>query len=102
MTEATPRQAIESLSLEGRTLPPPEAFEQDALVRDQSLYDRANEDWKGFWAEQARALDWFDEWDPLLEGDLPFARWFGGGRLNVSHNCLDRHVAAGRGEKVAF
>ena len=101
MAEA-PRQTIESFSLEGRTLPPPAGFRQDALVRDQALYDEANEDWKGFWARQALALDWFDEWDTLLEWDLPFARWFGGGRLNVSYNCLDRHVAAGRGDNVAF
>ncbi len=56
----------------------------------------------GFWAEQAGALDWFRAWDTVLEWDLPFARWFDGGTLNVSYNCLDRHVAAGRGDKVAF
>jgi len=97
-----PRQAIESFSLEGRTLPPPADFKKHAIVRDQSMYDEANEDWKGFWAKQALALDWFEEWDTLLEWDLPFARWFGGGLLNVSYNCIDRHVAAGRGDKVAF
>ena len=52
----------------------------------------------GFWAEQAGALDWFRPWDTVLEWDLPFARWFVGGTLNVSYNCLDRHVAAGRGD----
>ncbi len=97
-----PRQAIESFSLEGRTLLPPDDFKKDALVRDQSMYDQASEDWTGFWATQALALDWFEEWDTLLEWDLPFARWFGGGQLNVSYNCLDRHVAAGKGDKVAF
>jgi len=101
MAEA-PRQAIESFSLEGRTLPPPEDFRKDALVSDQSLHDEADQDWEGFWARQALALDWFEEWDTLLEWDLPFARWFGGGQLNVSYNCLDRHVAAGLGDKVAF
>ena len=102
MAEAASRQAIESFALEGGTLPPPVAFRKHALVSDQSLYDEANEDWTGFWAKQALALDWFKEWDTLLEWDLPFARWFGGGVLNVSYNCLDRHVAAGRGDKVAF
>ena len=55
-----------------------------------------------FWAQQAGALDWFRPWDTVLSWDLPFARWFDGGTLNVSYNCLDRHVAAGRGDKVAF
>ena len=102
MREAAARQAIESFAPEGESIPPPEGFRRNALVRDQSLYDEANEDWTGFWARQALALDWSKEWDTLLEWDLPFARWFGGGVLNVSHNCLDRHVAAGRGDRVAF
>ena len=102
MAESSPRQAIESFALEDRLLPPPEAFRKNALVRDQSPYDEADEDWIGFWARQALALDWYEEWDTVLDWKLPFARWFGGGRLNVSYNCLDRHVAAGRGDKVAF
>jgi acetyl-CoA synthetase len=64
--------------------------------------ERAAADAPGFWARQAGALDWFTAWDTVLEWDLPFARWFDGGTLNVSYNCLDRHVAAGRGDKVAF
>ncbi len=59
-------------------------------------------DVEGFWADQARALDWFDEWHTVLEWDLPFAKWFVGGTLNVSYNCLDRHVAAGLGDRVAI
>ena len=55
-----------------------------------------------FWARQAGALDWFRPWDTVPQWDLPFARWFVGGTLNVSYNCLDRHVAAGRGDQVAF
>ena len=102
MAEGAPRQAIESFALEDRLFPPPEEFRKNALVRDQSLYDEATEDWTGFWARQALALDWYEEWDTLLDWKLPFARWFGGGRLNVSYNCLDRHVGAGRGDKVAF
>ena len=72
------------------------------MVADPGVYERAEADWQGFWAEQAGALDWFRPWDTVLEWDLPFARWFDGGTLNVSYNCLDRHVAAGRGDKVAF
>ncbi len=102
MAEATGRPAIESFASEDRLLPPPPDFRRQALVVDQSLYDQANEDWQGFWARQALALDWFEEWDTILEWDLPFARWFGGGVLNASYNCLDRHVAAGRGDRVAY
>jgi acetyl-CoA synthetase len=93
--------AIEAYYLENRTFPPPEDFAARALVHDQSLYEAA-QDWESFWAEQARALDWFQPWDTVLEWQLPFAKWFVGGQLNVSYNCLDRHVAAGRGGRVAF
>jgi acetyl-CoA synthetase len=95
--------AIEAYYLEERTFPPSEDFKKNALVTSQSIYDEANEDWQGFWARQAlELLDWYDEWETILEWDLPFARWFVGGTLNVSYNCLDRHVAAGRGDKVAY
>ena len=62
----------------------------------------AEADPEGFWAEQARALTWFEPWEQVLDWQLPFARWFIGGRLNVAFNCLDRHVEAGVGDKVAF
>jgi acetyl-CoA synthetase len=94
--------AIEALFLEDRRIPPPDDFKKDALVTDTSLYDDAKQDWQGFWARQALALDWYDEWDTILEWNLPFAKWFIGGTLNVSYNCLDRHVANGLGERVAF
>src|SRR2546421_12046731 len=93
---------IEAYLLEERTFPPPEAFKKDALVTGTSMYEEADRDWQGFWAKQALALDWFDEWKTILEWDLPFARWVEGGTLNVSYNCLDRHVEAGRGEKGAY
>jgi acetyl-CoA synthetase len=97
------RAAIEDYYSEDRTFPPPPDFVENALVSDRSLYDAADADWQGFWADQARELvDWFDEWDTVLEWNLPFARWFVGGTLNVSYNCLDRHVAAGRGDRVAY
>ncbi|MDQ1375095.1 MAG: acetyl-CoA synthetase, partial [Actinomycetota bacterium] len=95
--------AIEDYYLEERTFPPPPEFVENALVSDRSLYDTADADWEAFWAGQARELlDWFDDFDTTLEWKLPFARWFDGGTLNVSYNCLDRHVAAGRGDRVAF
>ena len=72
------------------------------MIADPAAYERADSDWTGFWAEQAGSLDWFSAWHTVLQWDLPFARWFDGGTLNVSYNCLDRHVAAGRGDTVAF
>src|SRR5436853_950260 len=94
---------IEAYLLEERTFPPPDSFVQQALVNDRKLFDEADADWQAFWAKQARELvTWFDEPKTTLEWDLPFARWFEGGTLNVSYNCLDRHVEAGRGDKVAY
>ncbi len=94
---------IEDYLSEVRTFPPSAEFKKNALITDVSIYDEAETDWQGFWARQAEELiDWFEPWDTLLEWDLPFARWFVGGRLNASYNCLDRHVLAGRGERVAF
>ncbi|MCU1388385.1 MAG: acsA, partial [Ilumatobacteraceae bacterium] len=95
--------AIDALGWEKRTFAPSEAFKRDALVVDTHLYDDANEDYHGFWARQsADLLDWSQEWSTICEWELPFAKWFVGGQLNVSYNCLDRHVIAGRGDKVAF
>jgi acetyl-CoA synthetase len=93
---------IEDYFSEDRVFPPSKEFTSQAVVSDPGIYQRAEADWQGFWAEQAGALDWFRPWDTVLEWDLPFARWFDGGTLNVSTNCLDRHVDAGRGDKVAF
>ncbi|HLG00475.1 MAG TPA: AMP-binding protein, partial [Acidimicrobiia bacterium] len=95
--------AIEALLAEGRTFPPPDGFKRDALATDTGLYDWADQDYQGFWAQQAATLlDWYEEWHTILEWDLPFAKWFVGGKLNVSYNCLDRHVAAGHGDQVAY
>ena len=98
-----PTRAIDDLLLENRTFPPPEGFKEASLVAGTFLYDEAAADYQGFWARQAAALvDWSEEWHTICEWDLPYAKWFIGGRLNVAENCLDRHVAAGRGDKVAF
>ncbi|MCD6726607.1 MAG: acetate--CoA ligase [Solirubrobacteraceae bacterium] len=81
----------------------PEEFRERALISDLSEHERAAHDPVGWWEEQASALDWFEPWQHALEDeDAPFYRWFTGGKLNVSHNCLDRHVQAGLGERVAF
>ena len=102
--EQTPTgAAIEDYFVEDRTFPPPEDFKKNSLVAGTFLYDEASEDYQGFWAKQAaELLDWFEDWDTICDWQLPFAKWFVGGKLNVSYNCLDRHVAAGRGDRVAY
>ena len=103
MPEETSHEAtIEDYFTEERVFPPPDAFRERAVVGDPAVYDEAARSGPDFWAQQAGALDWFRPWDTVLSWDLPFARWFDGGTLNVSYNCLDRHVAAGRGDKVAY
>jgi acetyl-CoA synthetase len=94
---------IDALSAENRKFPPPEEFKANALVTGTFLYDQAAEDDEAFWARQASELiDWATPWDTILEWDLPDAKWFVGGQLNVAYNCLDRHVLGGKGDKVAI
>ena len=96
-------EAIESLAAEGRTFAPSDEFKAAARITDAEIYDEANVDLEAFWARQATELiDWFEPWDTVCDWDLPFAMWFVGGKLNASYNCLDRHVANGHGEKVAY
>jgi acetyl-CoA synthetase len=97
-------QAIEALFAEKRTFTPPDGFRRNAIWSDPSVYDRAAKDPEGFWAEQAERLDWFEKWHTVLQWDdeRKTARWFDGGTLNVSYNCLDRHVAAGHGAQTAY
>jgi acetyl-CoA synthetase len=91
-------QRLEQL-LDVESFDPPEAFAADALIKRYEQPD----DPVAYWAEQAKALDWFEPWETVLdESDPPFYKWFSGGKLNVSHNCLDRHVEAGNGDRVAF
>src|ERR1041384_3763341 len=101
--DPTDRATIEAYYLEERKFPPSEDFKKQALVTDLSMYDEADRDYEGFWARQAAdLLDWDSDWDTILDWQLPFAKWFVGGTLNAAANCLDRHVAAGKGDKVAF
>ncbi|MGH9184429.1 MAG: AMP-binding protein, partial [Acidimicrobiales bacterium] len=95
--------AIEDFFVEDRTFPPPDDFKERSLVTTPFLYDQANEDFQGFWAKQAaELLTWFEDWHTILDWNLPFAKWFVGGKLNVAYNCLDRHVEAGAGDKIAY
>ena len=92
---------ISVLLSEERRFPPPADFAARASATP-ALYEAAARDRLAFWAEQARALDWITPWQSVLEWAPPHARWFGGGRLNVAANCLDRHLAGARRNKAAI
>ncbi len=96
---------IESVLKEERIFPPPAAFEAaahvDAAERER-LCAWAENDPDGFWAETARALDWAKPWDQVLDWRYPWAKWFVGGKINLAHNCLDRHLAGPRRNKAAL
>jgi len=82
---------------------PSEEFRRQALWSDPAVYAEADRDPEAWWAKQAEDLHWFEKWDAVLDdSDKPFYKWFVGGKLNASYNCLDRHVQAGRGDRVAF
>jgi acetyl-CoA synthetase len=96
------RPEIEALLAERRVFPPDPAFSAQANVT-QDVYDEAERDFEAFWARLARErLDWVEDFSTTLEWDLPFAKWFVGGKLNVAYNCVDRHVERGLGDKVAY
>jgi acetyl-CoA synthetase len=96
-------QELEAL-LQVEKFPPPGDFREQALIKDWSVHEEAERDLEGFWARQAdELLDWDEKPEQgLNDSDAPFYKWFEDGKLNVSYNCLDRHVEAGRGDKVAF
>src|SRR5947209_8262037 len=99
MTIQTGSHAIETMQLEERRYPPPPQFAQQANAK-ADIYNKPLED---FWKDEAlKRVTWFKPFDKVLEWKLPYAKWFLGGKLNVCYNCVDRHVEAGRGEKVAF
>lgn len=100
MTDVLP--ALDNLANEERRFPPSEAFTAQANV-DASIYAEADADRVAFWGERAKRLDWAEPFEQVLDwSDAPFAKWFVGGKLNVAVNCLDRHVAAGLGDRVAY
>src|SRR5688572_13709727 len=102
MAEATLEAQLEEL-LDQETFSPPSEFASHAVISDSGIHEKAEQDPEGFWAEQAEALDWAEKWDQVLDwSNPPFAKWFVGGKLNVSYNCVDRHVEAGNGDRVAF
>ena len=94
--------SIDALLQEERTFPPSGDFVGKANMADPDIYEKARQDPEAFWAGLAEELDWFQKWDRVLEWDPPFAKWFVGGKLNVSYNCIDRHLTAGRRNKAAI
>ena len=100
MTDA--EQNISDLMTENRVFQPPVGFTENAIVKDRSVYDRAEADFQGFWAEQAELLTWSRKWDTVMDWTPPTVKWFVGGKLNASVSCLDRHVETGGGDKVAY
>jgi len=101
MTDSSPK-TIDTLLNEHRTFVPPSDFVASANVSDASIYDLADADYESWWASWAEKLQWDQKWDQVLDWQLPYAKWFVGGKLNASVQCLDRHVDAGNGERVAF
>ena len=95
-------ERIETLLDEQRRFPPPAGFQAQAHVQRPDVYERARRDPEGYWAEWAKQLEWSRPWDRVLEWKPPHAKWFLGGKLNASVNCLDRHVKAGRSDRVAL
>ena len=93
--------ALDALLRETRRFDPPVEFAEQANA-SADLYEHASKDPLAFWAEEAERLEWATPWEQVLEWELPYARWFVGGRLNACVNCVDRHVEAGRGSKVAY
>jgi len=96
-------QELERLLEAGGVFPPSEQFKQSALISDPAVYKQADADPVGFWEQQAHALAWSKPWDKALDdSNPPFYNWFVGGQLNASHNCVDRHIEAGLGKRVAY
>ena len=93
---------IETLLNESRHFPPSSEFSAQANINSQEVVDEAHTDWQGWWAAWAEKLTWDKKWDSVLQWEEPFAKWFDGGKLNASVQCLDRHVTAGLGNRVAY
>ena len=94
-------ESFENLSYEDRTFPPSQTFIANANAKSD-IYKEADTDRLAFWEKQANRLHWNQKWNQVVDWQLPFAKWFIGGRLNAAYNCLDRHVMQGRGDRVAF
>jgi len=105
-SETTINPNLESTLQEHRVFPPPEEFARQAHIKSlaeyQRMYQRSVKDPEGFWADAARELHWFAPWTKVLDWNLPWAKWFVGGKINLCYNCVDRHVVGGRADKTAI
>jgi len=101
MTKPT-EENLSALLQERRLFQPPKEFCKHANAGDPGLYERAKNDLEGFWAEEAGRLDWFGPWHTVLEWKAPWVKWFAGGKINVAHNCVDRHAHSARRNKAAI
>ena len=101
MAQETSTSGIEIFYGGGIKIPPTPEFAAQANAK-ADLYEKAERDFVAYWEDEARKLSWFKPWDKALEWNVPDAKWFVGGKLNVSYNCLDRHVEAGKGDRVAY
>ena len=100
------KASIESVLQETRTFPPPSTFSAQANIGSeeeyQELWQRAKDDPAGFWGDMAQNLSWFQPYESVMDGDMPNTKWFTGGKINVSYNCLDRHLETDRRNKAAI
>src|SRR5579863_623608 len=94
-----PSANLAALLTEKRSFPPSEEFRRQANASDPAIYDQAHADSEGFWAKEAEHLDWFKPWTKVLDWNVPWAKWFVNGKLNLTHNCVDRHAASSRRNK---
>jgi acetyl-CoA synthetase len=106
LTTTSPDPNLDSVLRENRVFPPPAEFAAKARIKSlaeyEQMYRRSVDDPESFWAEAARELYWFKPWEKVLEWNLPWAKWFVGGRINLSYNCVDRHALGGKRDKVAI
>jgi len=98
----TKTHSLDVLLEENRRYPPSESFHKKAWVKDESVYEKARKDPEKYWADWAKELHWFKPWNKVLEWKPPYAKWFLGGKTNVSFNCLDRHLNGPRKTKPAL
>ena len=99
---ASSEKSLSALLEEHRVFPPPEEFRRQANAADPAIYDRAARDPEGFWAAEAERVDWFTRWEKVLEWNVPWAKWFVAGKLNVTHIGVDRHAHSARRNKAAI
>jgi acetyl-CoA synthetase len=102
MSDAKHEENLDALLEENRKFPPSEEFRKQANANDPEIYERARRDPETFWAQQAERLEWFTKWTKISEWNAPWAKWFLGGKINITHNCVDRHAASSRRNKAAI